>query len=328
MRRGACVTFIIIFSVFSAGCTRWNRWTNNEIISKALPLSVQDIEEIRVGDENHKALFESNNPYQPPKYKLYTSPELHAYVTHIGMKLARVSIRPNLPYRFFIVDSDDVDLFGLPGGRIYITRGLFNFIQSESELAGGMAHEIGHIARCRYAPEGYSKIKRGFGLVREGADQATGFAGPYGSAANMGLKAIGYAAPRIKKKFSGDQEKEADKDGIQYMLKAGYDPKGLYQLADRLSKVAVEDVGRYVDYLKSHPPNEKRRKFLEKTKRIKFVPKPRMEVRNDVLKVAPSSADAIHIKQAVAEEVVNMEDISSKKENLTAVNAVALTPKS
>ena len=67
---------------------------------------------------------------------------------------------------------------------------------------------------------------------------------------------------------------------------------------------------------------------MEKTKRIKFVPKPRMEVRNDVLKVAPSSADAIHIKQAVAEEVVNMEDISSKKENLTAVNAVALTPKS
>lgn len=324
MRRGAWVSFIFILLV-SSGCARWTR---NEIISKELPVSVQDIEEIRVGDENHKALFESANPYQPPRYKLYTSPELHAYVSHIGMKITRVSIRPNLPYRFFIVDSDSVDLFGLAGGRIYITRGFFNFIRSEAELAGGLSHEIGHIARCRYAPEGYSKIKKGYGLLQQGTDQASGFAGPYGTAANVGLKAIGYAAPRVKKSFSGDLEKEADRDAIQYMMKAGYDPKGLYQLADRLSKVSVEDVGSFVDYMKSHPPNEKRRDFLEKTKKIKFKSKPRMEVKNDAVRIAPSSADAVAIKQAVAKEVANIEDVSPQKDNLAAVNAAALAPKS
>ncbi len=324
MRWGVWFSFILGMAV-SSGCARFTR---NEIISDALPLSVQDIEEIRMGDENHKALFESANPYQPPKYKLYTSPELHAYVSHIGTKLARVSIRPNIPYRFFIVDSDDVDLFGLAGGRIYITRGFFNFIRSESELAGGLAHEIGHIARCRYAPEGYSKIKRGYNLLMQGADQAGGLGGgPYASAARTGLKAIGFAAPQIKKRFTGDLEKEADQDAIQYMMKAGYDPKGLYQLTDRLSNVAMEDVGHFVDYLKSHPPNQKRRNFLAKTKRIKFTPKAKMEVKNDVLKMLPVSVDAIEIKQEVAKEVANAET-SSQKDNIPVVNAAALAPKS
>ncbi|GEM_PF-1278689 len=325
MRWGVWFSFILGMAVFS-GCARFTR---NEIISDALPLSIQDMEEIHIGDENHKALFESANPYQPPKYKLYTSPELHAYVSHIGMKLARVSIRPNIPYRFFIVDSDDVDLFGLAGGRIYITRGFFNFIRSESELAGGLAHEIGHIARCRYAPEGYSKIKRGYNLLMQGADQAGGLGGgPYASAARTGLKAIGFAAPQIKKRFTGDLEKEADQDAIQYMMKAGYDPKGLCQLANRLSKIAVEDVGHFVDYMKSHPPNQKRRNFLEKTKRIRFTAKPKMEVKNDVLKMVPASADAIEIKQAVAKEVANLQEASSQKDNLSVASAAALAPKS
>lgn len=300
------------------GCARL---TQNEIISKDLPVSLEDIEEIRVGDETHKALFESQNPYQTPKYKLYTIPELHAYVSYIGKKIAQVSKRPNLPYRFFILDSDDVDLFGLPGGRIYITRGFFYFITSEAELAGALAHEIGHIANRDYKPEGYNKVKKGYNFVLKGAQEGSGLAGTYGSAAYAGVRAIGYAAPHIRNRFRGDQEEESDADAIRYLTQAGFDPKGLCQLADRLSKVPVEEVGRFVDYMKGHPPDQDRRSFLEKkTRKLKFTPKPVYRVTSDHLTVVPGTAEIVNIKS----QVTLMGQGKTGQEDVTAVPAAAI----
>ncbi|MBI4550288.1 MAG: M48 family metalloprotease [Candidatus Omnitrophica bacterium] len=315
MRRAVWVV-IAIFAVIS-GCSRL---TQNEIISPYLPVSLEDIEEIRVGDEAHKALFESQNPYQAPKYKLYTIPELHAYVSYIGKKIAQVSERPNLPYRFFILDSDDIDLFGLPGGRIYITRGFFYFIDSEAELAGALAHEIGHIANRDYKPEGYNKVRKGYDLVLKGAQEGSGLAGTYGSAAYAGVRAIGYASPRIRNKFKGNDEEEADADAVFYMTKAGFDPKGLYRLTDRLSKVPVEDVGRFVDYMKGHPPDQDRRNFLQKkTRKLKFTPKPLYRVTADHLTVVPGTAEIVIKSQAGM-----VGDGKSGQEDVTAVPAAAI----
>lgn len=310
MLRQLGVVFMILAA---AGCSRYGR---DEIISRELPLSIDDIEEIRVGDETHKVLFE-----QQLKYKLYTIPELHAYVSNIGMRLARASVRPDLPYRFFIVDSDYVDLFGLPGGRIYITRGFFYFIDTEDELAGALAHEIGHIARRRYAPQGESKLQKGYGILMQVSEQGSGLAGSYGSAGHAGLRAIGTAAPHIKKRFTPDLEEEADRDAIAYMLKAGYDPRGLLQLTERLAKVPMEEVGNYVDYMKSHAPDQDRRAYLEKkTRNIKFTRRQRYLVKEDKLAAVPESPLINDIKS----EVPEIAEVTSPQSDLPIVDAAAL----
>ncbi len=257
MRRLAVIGLCL---VFATGCARMDQ---KRVISRDLPLSSEDLEEIRAGDDNHRRLFESQNPYQPPEYRVYPSPELHAYVTAVGMRLARVSDRPRLPYRFYIIDSDKVDLFGLGGGRVYVTRGFFTIIESEHELAGGIAHELGHMANFKYSTvERPSKVKKTYNVLMKISSETHSAGGPYGKGIHTGLKAMGTAAPYLKKPFVPNDEKKADQDAIRYMIKAGYDPRGLEQLVEKLAIVEVEEVDLYVDYMRSHPPFVDRRKAL------------------------------------------------------------------
>src|SRR5262249_25633770 len=87
---------------------------------------------------------------------LYDDRELQQYVADVGMRLARVSERPNLPWRFTVVDTPAVNAFALPGGYIYITRGIMPYLDSEAQLAGVLGHEIEHVT-ARHASQQYSK---------------------------------------------------------------------------------------------------------------------------------------------------------------------------
>jgi len=82
---------------------------------------------------------------------VYDHPELQRYVSEIGMRLARASERPNLPWRFTVVDEPAVNAFALPGGQIYVTRGILAFLHDEEQLAGVLGHEIGHVT-ARHSP--------------------------------------------------------------------------------------------------------------------------------------------------------------------------------
>src|SRR5215213_608505 len=76
---------------------------------------------------------------------VYNDPELQRYITEVGTRLARSSERPNLPWHFTVVDEPAVNAFALPGGQIYITRGILAFLKDEEQLAGVLGHEIGHV---------------------------------------------------------------------------------------------------------------------------------------------------------------------------------------
>ncbi|WHI50656.1 M48 family metalloprotease [Microbulbifer sp. MLAF003] len=93
--------------------------------------------EISIGKEMHEKLIESTPIYQDPI--------LTAYVNHVGQKVAAASDRPDLKYHFTIIDSQDINAFALPGGYVYINRGLLTYLHSEAEMAAVLAHEIGHI---------------------------------------------------------------------------------------------------------------------------------------------------------------------------------------
>src|SRR6185503_16399176 len=87
---------------------------------------------------------------------VYKDPQLQQYVSDIGLKLAQKSERPNLPWHFAVVDVPAINAFALPGGYIYITRGILPFLQDEAGLAGVLGHEIGHVT-ARHSAEQYSR---------------------------------------------------------------------------------------------------------------------------------------------------------------------------
>src|SRR5918992_4283677 len=104
-------------------------------------------QEIAIGQENHPQILREMGQYNDP--------ELQRYVSDIGLKLAKTSERPNLPWRFTVVDQPVVNAFAVPGGFIYITRGILPFLDSEAELAGVLGHEIGHVT-ARHSAQQYT----------------------------------------------------------------------------------------------------------------------------------------------------------------------------
>lgn len=156
----------------------------------------------------------------------YPDPALQRYVEQVGSGLARVSERPELPWQFRVVNDSSPNAFALPGGHIAITRGLLVNLGSEAELAAVLGHEVAHVT-ARHAVAG---LQRGsllnLGLtVLAGATQGAS----YGVLAQQ---AGALAAELLDKRYSRDQERESDRLGIDYMVKAGYDPRGAVQLQE------------------------------------------------------------------------------------------------
>ncbi len=139
------------------------------------------------------------------------------YVARIGHRLSRVSEVQNLSYTFTVLNDDKVNAFALPGGFVYITRGLLALADNEAEMAGVLAHEIGHVT-ARHTAERYSKaMAANLGLTILGA---------LGSAAGVPAGAAdlaSFGAQAYLQGFSRDQELEADMLGVRYLVLAGYD---------------------------------------------------------------------------------------------------------
>ena len=95
---------------------------------------------------------------------IYEDAALQRYVEDIGMRLARASDRPNLPWHFTVVDSPAVNAFALPGGYIYLTRGIMPFLDNEAQLAGVLGHEIGHVV-ARHSAQQIAKSQLAQGLI-------------------------------------------------------------------------------------------------------------------------------------------------------------------
>lgn len=164
-------------------------------------------EEIEIGEEMFEYLIqESGGRYE-------ADPELSAYVTKIGQKLAKLSDRPNLPYEFVIVNDDTLNAWALPGGKIAINKGLLLLLDNEAELSAILAHEITHAA-ARHAAQRWERF-----TFKPGTDALQSFFNPtYGV-----MVATDMITNVVEFKYSRDSEYEADKYGMEYMARAGYD---------------------------------------------------------------------------------------------------------
>ncbi len=256
--------WVILFTTafLAAGCAA-KHIDLTRPISRDLPLSYVDLAEIKLGAEQHREVLK--------KYKFFNQPQLEQYVTSVGYRLASVSERPHLPYQFFILDDENIDMFSLGGGYIYVTKGLLEFVDSEAELAAVLAHEVAHIAAGVHTPsiehpmtnkEMFMKaLTAGTGVAMGAAGSMVG--GPAGKIASRSAdKVVGEVVPEIRKRFKKSDELVADQKAVLYLQKAHYDPRELLKFLDKLSRIKILGIDRYIDFLNAHPPYEERRELL------------------------------------------------------------------
>lgn len=167
---------------------------------------MSEAEENRVGYEQHPEILKQFGGE-------YKNPKLQSYLNELGQRVAKDTERPDVKYKFFLLDSPVLNAFAVPGGYIYATRGLVATANSEAELAGVLAHEVGHITG-RHSAERYS---RGV-LTQLGATVASAAIG--NAAASQ---AIGIGANLYSSAYSRGQESQADELGVRYLHNSGYD---------------------------------------------------------------------------------------------------------
>jgi predicted Zn-dependent protease len=175
---------------------------------------------------------------------LSDDPELQRYVSGIGLRLAKLSERPNLPWQFAVVDQPAVNAFALPGGFIYVTRGILPYLDSEAELAGVLGHEIGHVT-ARHAAQAYTRQAE----ANLGLTILSIFVPSTRPFADLGATGLGVLFLRNGR----EAELEADRLGVEYGSGAGYDPAGVPRFLATLARVNAMSERGVPNWLSTHP---------------------------------------------------------------------------
>ena len=179
-------------------------------------------------------------------------PQVSAYITRIGQRLARAAPGAKYPYSFTVANDREINAFSLPGGPVWINRGVLHTAGNESQVAGVMAHEIAHIAQRHAADQMTKAVLAKWSLSVLGA--MLGNAGGAGAAQVAGA----LVTDGVFLKFSRDDEGDADRVGLQIMTKAGWDPRGMIELFDVLRREANRDPGAVETFFSTHPSPQDR----------------------------------------------------------------------
>ena len=219
-------------------------------------------QELAIGRSSHAAILK--------EYGAYADPKLAAYVQKVGERVAANSHRSNLIYRFTVLDSADVNAFALPGGYIYVTRGILAFLNSEAELAAVLGHEIGHVT-ARHA------------VRQQTTATLAGIAGAILSS-QSGVQGVGNIAnllgTALVRGYGREHELEADRLGANYIAKTGYASDAMLGVIRVLKNQAVFETElatledrkprSYHGLFSTHPDNDQRlQSILNNSRNIK-----------------------------------------------------------
>lgn len=225
------------------GCAR------NPVTGKSELSLVSESQEIQMGQQAAKEVAQTIG--------LYNDANVQSYVAEIGKRMAAESERPNLPWEFHVVDDAAVNAFAIPGGFIYITRGLMGAINTEAELAHVLGHEIGHVTH-RHSVQQISnaqlaQLGLGIGSILS-SDIAR-----FGQLASAGLGILFL-------KYGRDAEHQADQSGFRYALNQNYDVRESPKVFETLARFseAGGGGGKLPEWLSTHPNPENRVERLEK----------------------------------------------------------------
>ncbi len=183
---------------------------------------------------------------------LVRDPEIVRYINVLGDSIARVSDNRNLAWKFNVVDQSDINAFAVPGGYIYVNRGLVERAANMSELAGVIGHEIAHVTQ-RHSMKQMAK-------GQQASYGAMGLCIAFPSFCNSGAgnAAIQYGGGALFAKFSRNDESEADAYGVTYVTRAGIDPRGMPAMFRTLLAERKSNPGGISSWFASHPMEEDR----------------------------------------------------------------------
>ena len=232
----------------------------NPVTGRAERTVMDEASEIAEGTKAHQQVL--------AEYGVLANPRLQAYVNDVGQKLAAQSHRAQLKWTFTVLDSPDVNAFALPGGYVYITRGIMVYLDSEAELAGVLGHEIGHVTARHGAQRATRQQNAGLGVLAAAVlGVALESAGVRG-AADLAVQAGQGAAAGYVARYSRDQELQADQLGAEYLSRNRYDPKNMVDVIavlksqERFAADQARAEGRSAPegggWLASHPSNDQR----------------------------------------------------------------------
>ena len=229
MRKGTCFLFTAGV-ILSAACA------TNPVTGKNQMSLLSEAEELAIGQQQDVEIRREMG--------VYDDPELQRYVTNIGLDLARTSHRPNLPWTFTVVDNPAINAFALPGGYVYVTRGILAYLDDESELAGVLGHEIGHVT-ARHAAQAYTRQAQA-NLALTVLSIFVPSTRPFAEVGASGLGVLFLQHDR-------EAELEADRLGVEYGSAAGWDPSGVPRFLATLARVDALSERGVPNWLSTHP---------------------------------------------------------------------------
>jgi predicted Zn-dependent protease len=238
--------------IVSASCAQ------NPVTGKSDFVIVSEDQELRMGRAYDQQVKKESPVYD---HKNGNDPGLADYVENLGQKLARQSHRTGLAYRFTVIDSPDVNAFALPGGFVYVTRGILAYLNSEAELAAVMGHEIGHVT-ARHSVRQIS--------AEQGANVGLTIASIFipGLRNQAAANLSNIAAGALLSGYGRDHELEADRLGAEYLARTGYPTQAMINVIGVLKNQETFDAQlareenraprAYHGLFASHPDNDAR----------------------------------------------------------------------
>jgi predicted Zn-dependent protease len=255
---GALGVALLSAALLLAGC---GTTTVNPVTGETERTVMSEQDEIETGAKQHEKILQ--------EYGVYDNPRVQAYVNEVGQKLAAQSHRAQLKWTFTVLDSTEINAFALPGGYVYVTRGIMAYLDSEAELAGVIGHEIGHVTARHGARQATRQQTAGIGVVVASVlgavvEGVTGIRGTSDLVNQVSQTAAqGYIAS-----YSREQESQADALGAEYLVRNHYNPQNMVDVikvlknqerfAADMAKAEGKPAPSGPSWLASHPSNDKR----------------------------------------------------------------------
>jgi predicted Zn-dependent protease len=224
-----CV-FVVATLVLQGSCVK------NPVTGGRMLALISESQEIAIGQESHPEVL--------AEFGSLEDQALQEFFSRISVDMAKISHRPNLPWKFTVLDSPVVNAFAVPGGNVYLTRGILAYMNNEAEMAGVVGHEIGHITARHSVTQISQQQLLGLGLM-VGSAFSSRFR-QMSSLAEMGLSIL-------LLKYSRDHERQADQLGIQYMAQAGYDPAQMSRFFQVFVGLQEDEGAAIPSWLSTHP---------------------------------------------------------------------------
>ena len=244
MKLVTLILWIPLLALMASSCA------TNPVSGKQDFVTVSEAEEIEQGKAYHQTIL--------TQYGVYDDPDLQKYVSQIGQELAANSHRSQLKFTFTLLDTPEINAFALPGGYVYITRGIMAYLGSEAELAGVLGHEIGHVTARHSVRQQSGKLASTLLNVLIAATTGSDSLGSLSQQLSTG----------ILRGYGREHELEADRLGAEYLHKTGYDPESMIEVIGvlkeqeiyerALAKKQKRSPNIYHGVFSTHPENDQR----------------------------------------------------------------------